>query len=87
MRLGLKNKTSFMPKKTGPIPKVPSVLLKALKTHTGMMQVSGQGEANPCDLLGMISTAIINTKHGTLSPEHIYKKLKEEEREGMQKYR
>mmetsp|Transcript_4460 Transcript_4460/g.8679 ORF Transcript_4460/g.8679 Transcript_4460/m.8679 type:complete len:91 (-) Transcript_4460:306-578(-) len=52
-----------------------------------MMQVSGQGEANPHDILGVISTAINDTKHKTLSTKHIYKKLKREEPEAMQKCR
>ena len=77
----------FKPKVPGTKLKVPLVLLKALKVHTSMMQVSGQGEAKLRDILGTISIAIEGTQHKKLSVEHIYKKLKKDEPESLQKGR
>ena len=56
----------FKKKVPGPKVKVPPVLLKALSVHSKMMQVSGQGEAKPRDILGTIATAIEGTEHAPL---------------------
>ena len=86
-RYSKRNGTNFHPKKRGPQSKVPEALLNAMKCETSMMQVSGQGEAKPRDIIGTISTALVGTRHEHISPDYVYRKLRRERPEAMQKSR
>ncbi len=66
------------PLKRGPRGGLPLVFLQLLEAHVSMCQLSSNGEVKPKKLKALIGAAINNTElKDKVSPDYVYKKLKE----------
>lgn len=71
-----KKKVKTSPLKQGPVPTLPLSLLDLLVCHVAMSQLSGQGDAKPKHVKGIIGAAIENmTYKSNLTTKYIYNKL------------